>query len=686
MTLSRPPAGGLSIRQRLTLIVLAVALPLLALSAAIVWRLDQRERQTRRDAMMYASRSILSGVDAQLDKFVATAKMIAANSSLQRDDLTDFRQQSERALSELSGAWVSLADTHGQELINTFIAAREPLPRVTAAQMADEGRAFETEQILISNETTEGDSKVPAVTVEVPIFHSGKPAYFLTIGIDATVFLDLLNSQSLPEGWLAGVIDRRGNFIARSLDHKNWVGRQAPEGWRSIMNQEGWFEVPSPKGDLFTVANAVSPLSGWAVGVAAESDQLEAPIRQTTLVASLAGLAVTLLSVLLATWAAQKIIEPIKALQTQAKALQRKEPISFFPTRVPEIDDAMRAFDMASKTIIDDEKKLRNSEERRRVVVETANEAILVIDEGGIVHSFNPAAERIFGYRASEIIGRNVAILMPEPHRSAHDDYIDAYRRTGQAKIIGVGREVEAVRKDGRKFPVDLSVAEWRIEGERFFTGILRDITKRKQAEEHIQFIMRELSHRTKNMLAVVQAMAWKTARTSSNLDDFKERFTNRIEALARSHDLLSKGDWHGVSLEDLVRGQLLPFEAENHLDIHGPDLVLRPEAAQSLGLALHELATNASKYGALASPVGRIEVGWSIDPEDTASRQFRICWRESGGPEVAPPQRYGFGYTVLKEMTGRTLNGEVALEFTKEGFVWQLTAPAIACVTNPMK
>ena len=222
------------------------------------------------------------------------------------------------------------------------------------------------------------------------------------------------------------------------------------------------------------------------------------------------------------------------------------------------------------------------------------------------------------------------------------------------------------------------------MEGKRFFTGIMRDITKRKQAEEHVRFIMRELSHRTKNLLAVVQTMAWKTARTSLDLEDFEDRFASRVQALACSHDLLTKREWHGVRLEDLVRGQLHLFGAEKHLDAHGPDLVLRPEAAQNLGLALHELATNAAKYGALTRPAGRIEVGWSIDLEDAASPQFRMYWRETGGPEASPPKRNGFGHTVIKEMTGRALKGEVALEFTPEGFVWQLTAPTIACLTNP--
>ena len=656
---------------------------MLLLSAAIVWRLDQTERGTRHDAIMYASRAILSSVDAQLGKYIAVLDVLGASPTLQPGDLAVFRQVAERSLPGLSGSWVVLADTRGQQVINTLVSAREPLPRLAPEALADEARAFETEQTQFSDVIIGPVAKVPVIAVGVPVFRAGEPAYYLMIGVDVTVFLDLLNSQGIPGGWLAELVDRSGNFIVRSRDHERWVGKPVSPSWHAVMNQKGLFDVHSVEGELYTITSLVSPLSGWTVGVGAQKAVFEAPIRQTVIGASIVGLLVTLLSVLLATLAAWRITRPISVLEMGAQALRRHEPVAFQPTRVPEIDDALQALSTTSTALIAHEKDLRDSEERLRAVVDTAVDAIVVIDEHGIVQSVNPAIERMFGYQASEVVGNNVSMLMPEPDRTAHDSHIEAYRRTGRARIIGIGREVEARRKDGTTFPVDLAVAEWRMEGQRFFTGIMRDITQRKHAEEHVRFVMRELSHRTKNILAVVQTMAWKTARTSVDLTDFEERFVSRIQALACSHDLLIQREWQGVRLEDLVLGQLHLFGAEKHLDAHGPDLMLRPEAAQSLGLALHELATNASKYGALTHPAGRIDVAWSIDPEDAASRQFRMCWRESGGPEVSPPKRNGFGYTVVKEMAGRALKGEVALEFIPEGLVWQLTAPATACLTS---
>ncbi len=327
--------------------------------------------------------------------------------------------------------------------------------------------------------------------------------------------------------------------------------------------------------------------------------------------------------------------------------------------------------------------QLAETEGRLAATVDTAADAILVIDEGGIVRSANPAVERVLGYRPDEIVGKSVNMLMPEPHRSTHDGYIQAYVRTGIAKALGICREMEAQRKDGSTIPIDLLCTEWQMGGKRFFTGIMRDITARKEAEEHIRFMMRELSHRTKNILAVVQMMAWKTARTSLDLTDFQERFANRIEALARSHDLLTKGGWQGVSLEDLVRGQLQPFGAEEQLDAHGPTLLLKPEAAQSLGLALHELATNASKYGALTCPSGRVEIGWGIVANGSEPTRMRVCWCERRGPEAGSPLRKGFGHVVIKEMVERALDGSVTLDFAPQGLFWELTAPVKNCLAD---
>jgi PAS domain S-box-containing protein len=209
--------------------------------------------------------------------------------------------------------------------------------------------------------------------------------------------------------------------------------------------------------------------------------------------------------------------------------------------------------------------------------------------------------------------------------------------------------------------------------------GIALDVSERKRSEEHGRLIMQEMSHRAKNLMAVVQAISWQTTRRPASLEDFERRFTQRLEALGRSHDLLVERHWRGVLLEDLVHTQLEPFldRAKERVVAHGPALLLMPDATQDLGLALHELATNASKYGALSDPAGKIDILWTVDDGGpSGAPRFLMTWRETGGPVVSPPTHKGFGSTVLTSTLSRSFKGKTRLDYAPEGLIWELGAP----------
>jgi len=216
--------------------------------------------------------------------------------------------------------------------------------------------------------------------------------------------------------------------------------------------------------------------------------------------------------------------------------------------------------------------------------------------------------------------------------------------------------------------------------------NIVTDITERKVAEDHIQLLMREISHRSKNLLSVVQAIAGQTARTADTMEEFETRFSRRLQGLAASHDLLVHEGWRGVPLADLVREQLAPFAGTtgSRLEIAGPEVVVTAEAAQAIGLALHELATNAIKYGALAGAAGKVTVSWAFENRHGEPRGLRLSWVEHGGPPVAPPSRKGFGHVVIEKMVARSVNGEVAMEFAPLGLAWALSIPASNLVGEP--
>ncbi len=323
------------------------------------------------------------------------------------------------------------------------------------------------------------------------------------------------------------------------------------------------------------------------------------------------------------------------------------------------------------------EDALGAGEERLRAIVDTAVDAIIVIDDDGLIQSINPATERILGYAPSEIVGKNVSLLMPGAEAAVHDKYIATYLRTGKAKIIGIGREVDHRRKDGSVFTADLAVSEWRVGGKRYFTGTIRDITERKRHEDEVQLLLREVNHRAKNMLAVVQAIARQTAATTP--DQFIERFGERVQALGASQDLLVKNEWKGVDLDELIRSQLAHFKdlIGTRIELRGGPLFISASAAQTVGMAIHELATNVGKYGALSNSEGRLEVEWCLEHTEKGGEIFVMSWVERSKAIITAPTQRGFGTTVIVPMARMSLDAEIDLDYAKTGLIWRLKCPA---------
>lgn len=215
--------------------------------------------------------------------------------------------------------------------------------------------------------------------------------------------------------------------------------------------------------------------------------------------------------------------------------------------------------------------------------------------------------------------------------------------------------------------------------------SIVTDVTERKATEDHIQFLMHEISHRSKNLLMVIQSIARRTARTAGTMEEFENRFERRLQGLAASHDVLIGRNWQGAPVADLVRQQLLPFVEiqSSRYEIDGPEVVLTAEAAQAIGLAIHELATNAIKYGALSERGGKVKISWMFDGQADVTGYLLFKWIEQGGPPVLPPVRRGFGHVVIGEMVERSLNGKVAMEFAPEGMNWSVSIPVANLVRD---
>jgi len=307
-------------------------------------------------------------------------------------------------------------------------------------------------------------------------------------------------------------------------------------------------------------------------------------------------------------------------------------------------------------------------------IVESSDDAIVSKDLDGIVTSWNRGAERIFGYRAEEIIGRSITIVIPED-RLQEETHILAKIRNGE-RI----EHYETVRRrmDGDLVDVSVTVSPVRDANGGIVgaSKIARDISDRKRAEEMQRLHLRELGHRMKNLISVIDAIVRQTAAQTSP-EELVPRIAQRLHALAANQDALIRGDWRGAELHELVRSQLAHVSQllGSRIRIEGASVALKPAAAQALGLTLHELATNALKYGALSNATGVVSITWDVAASG-GGQVFRISWEESGGPPVAPPSRAGFGSTIIKQITARSFRGDVQLDYAVAGLKWQLEAP----------
>jgi PAS domain S-box-containing protein len=291
----------------------------------------------------------------------------------------------------------------------------------------------------------------------------------------------------------------------------------------------------------------------------------------------------------------------------------------------------------------------------------------------------NPAAR--FGRTWEEIEGRKEAEWHAKPGEA---EQVVANDR----QVITSGKSMQFVERfttgEGERVLLSTKSPLFDQAGDIVGTiGVSTDITERENRAKHVEFIMRELSHRSKNLLSVIIAIARQSAKQSISLEDYSARFEERLSALARLHDLLVQEEWRGASLQAIAHSQIAPF-AGSRVTIEGPEVKLPPDVAQTVCMVFHELATNASKYGALSNEKGSVAVTWGI--MDTGEKRFFIQWQERNGPPVVTPQRRGFGTVVVERMSLQVRDASASLKYPSGGVIWYLEAPYESFVQAPSR
>ncbi|MCV0368281.1 MULTISPECIES: PAS domain S-box protein [Filomicrobium] len=354
----------------------------------------------------------------------------------------------------------------------------------------------------------------------------------------------------------------------------------------------------------------------------------------------------------------------------------------FLSRAMPIHDDDGRIIQwFGTNTDITKEREAAATNAQLATIVSTSADAIMSLSPEGAILSWNPGAERLLGYGAEEIIGRSEAILYPNGSES---EFRNLYLQLKQGK--SVHRDSVRRHKDGTSVDVAVSAAPiQRPDGRIFgYSAVLQDITERKRADARMRLVTRELSHRTKNLLAVIVSMVRQTARMCTDVEAYQDELVQRLHAMSASHDLLVAEDWAGASLRELIDAVLKPFGGGfvKVVQVDAPNAYLNAHAIQHIALALHELATNAVKYGAMSVPTGRVHIGWYFE-DDKDQRRLKFTWREHGGPPVKRPQRTGFGHVVVARVVGRALEADVSYEFAETGIIWSISIPTDFVITE---
>lgn len=313
-------------------------------------------------------------------------------------------------------------------------------------------------------------------------------------------------------------------------------------------------------------------------------------------------------------------------------------------------------------------------------VHETAERLRLASEAAGFgTYDYHPAAGQVYwspylrlltGLADGEPLNLDRALAVVHPdHRDMVRSHIDSYSPDGERREL----EFKIVRPDGEvRWLLDRGQAFSGVQGSELrIMGTILDITERKQNEERQRLLMAELDHRVKNILGNVMAMARLSSRSAQSVSDFVESLDGRIQAISSAHGLLRRGAWLGADLGELVAGTLSPYRNNNNIEIDGAEVHIVPELAQSMALLLHELATNATKHGALSKPGGRISVSWSRVDEG----HLRLLWQETVGQSVTMPPATGFGLTVLRTAAS-DLGAKSHFTSTERGFVYTLEGP----------
>jgi len=669
----RRPKRALSIRTHLIAFALALVLPMLGLVSFLVWRYADAEQTRVLDEALLTARQTTVAIDRELTGMVATLQALATSPSLQAADLESFHQQARKALT-VADAQIAVQDLHGRQLANSHLPWGSDLTVGVGQGLGVD--PIDTKHPYISDVHANTGSSRWGVSVTVPVLRREETVYVLTMTVPAEHWLAVVR-QGVATGWSARLVDRKGVVIADTHMHQHVVGRTIPGTVKPLLKHSGTVESES-EGQPVLVAQDRSEMSGWAVRIAVPVEVIHAPSRRILVLMAGASGILLCLSLTLALAFGRRIAQPIAALSATAAKMGRGEPVHPLKTGLTEVNEVGTSLAAASIGLRERSAALRLSEERYRLATEAFQGAVFDYDAAKNLSDRTP--------RYFEIIGEKPGAVPTTKegwHERIHPEDWPIFEEARRSMYENGAPQYEAeyrVRhQDGGWVWVWHRALAMRDErgGVRRVVGAILDITQRKKAEEHLKLVVNELNHRVKNTLATVQSIAMHTLRASATPEQAYEALQARLMALSAAHNVLTQQNWGHAKLDSIVAEVLEPYRVV-HADkfrFQGPDIAITPGAAVALSMALHELATNAAKYGALSNQAGQVDVSWQV-LGDRHTGRVRLKWNERGGPPVEKPRRKGFGSRLIERSVAHEL-GEARIDYRPSGvvcvFEWRL-------------
>ncbi|WP_243367845.1 sensor histidine kinase [Microvirga solisilvae] len=531
-----------------------------------------------------------------------------------------------------------------------------------------------------------GISARSVLPLSLPVWgYDGQVVGVMAAALDLMWLNNSLKERVIPSGGSLTIADRNGTIISREPFPDQFISTKIPDAFDKYLRaaEAGSFRARSQDGTMrvygyipMTLRPRNIYVSAGLATDAAFATINEAARRGFMLIAAALILALSL------SWLASRafITKPFDIMTGAVQNWRHGDYQAriHLPKNSGEFSILAKAFNDLMDDVAERQEALKASEERARLALEAGHMGTWWYDHRKRVGGWSAQAAQLLGLpisKAATNVQQWRSLLHPDDADKAIEklraavlgdgDYEDEYRirrPDGQVRwISSKGR----VSFDVRKKPV-------------FFVGIIQDITERKQLDDQQRFFLDELNHRVKNTLATVQSIAAQTLRSAKNAAQFKESFEGRLLALSMTHNLLTLKSWREADLHDIAEQELAPYkrEADERVVINGQKVNLPPRYAINLGLVLHELVTNAAKYGALSMPTGRLDLSWTVIHGSDKPPTLRIRWTESGGPPVQPPKRQGFGSRLIKRSIEGELEGDIVLNFAPTGVDYDICVP----------